>query len=384
LDSWIYTAREVYNKALEYAKKHSCYNFMFLRNRFVTKKVNKEILARVPGAKYTKTASTEKVLNPYVEEWECETPKDIRAESVKDIATAYKAAVSNVKRCNIKRFDLGFKSRKLGGHITLDSSSIKRDTDTTFTVYRRYIKTPIRAAETLPSTIKTSKLIKTKDGFWYICIPIKIHVEDRTDKNKGACALDPGVRTFQTLYSEEEVAEFTLISSRLQTHDRRVCSIRNANLSFIGDKYYCSRKHASGKLNRMRKKARRLETKLTNQIKELHSKTINYITKKYKTIFLPSFESQELARKGKNRTLHRDILRLSHYKFKQALIDKCNLIKGCSVKIVSEAWTTKTCTKCGTINDPGSSKHYACSNCSLSMDRDVNAARNIFIRSITV
>ena len=85
-----------------------------------------------------------------------------------------------------------------------------------------------------------------------------------------------------------------------------------------------------------RRKIRKLEAKLTNQINELHNKTILYITNKYKLIFLPIFESQGIVKKSNNRRLNREILRLKHYDFQQKLINKCKLIKGCSVKIVSQ------------------------------------------------
>ena len=105
------------------------------------------------------------------------------------------------------------------------------------------------------------------------------------------------------------------------------------------------------------------------------------LTNKYR-LFLPIFESQGIVKKSNNKRLNREILRYRHYDFQQKLINKCKLIKGCSVKIVSEAYTTKTCTRCGELNDPGKSKAYNCSECSLSIDRDINGARNIFLRSI--
>lgn len=57
---------------------------------------------------------------------------------------------------------------------------------------------------------------------------------------------------------------------------------------------------------------------------------------------------------------------------------------GATVEIVNEKWTTQTCSYCGAI--PRSSpkgmgalgmRHWICSECDASHDRDVNAARNI-------
>jgi len=51
--------------------------------------------------------------------------------------------------------------------------------------------------------------------------------------------------------------------------------------------------------------------------------------------------------------------------------------------IVDESYTSKTCTKCGEQNkNLGSSKHFKCSKCGLEIDRDINGARNIYLKTI--
>ena len=46
----------------------------------------------------------------------------------------------------------------------------------------------------------------------------------------------------------------------------------------------------------------------------------------------------------------------------------------------SEAYTTKTCGSCGHLNTVGSSKVFRCSECGLHCDRDLHAARNIYMK----
>lgn len=49
--------------------------------------------------------------------------------------------------------------------------------------------------------------------------------------------------------------------------------------------------------------------------------------------------------------------------------------------IVTEEFTSKTCTSCGSIkNNLGSNKLFECANCGLKIDRDINGARNILIK----
>ena len=52
--------------------------------------------------------------------------------------------------------------------------------------------------------------------------------------------------------------------------------------------------------------------------------------------------------------------------------------EGIAVKTVDPAYTSKTCRKCGTVNDTlGTDREFVCPNCSYEVHRDVNAAFNI-------
>jgi hypothetical protein len=50
---------------------------------------------------------------------------------------------------------------------------------------------------------------------------------------------------------------------------------------------------------------------------------------------------------------------------------------------VSEVWSTKLCSCCGALNDPGNSATYTCSECHVKMNRDENGARSILILAIS-
>jgi len=64
------------------------------------------------------------------------------------------------------------------------------------------------------------------------------------------------------------------------------------------------------------------------------------------------------------------------------LRDKCQE-KNIKLKIVNESYTSKTCGKCGEINqDLGASKNFKCEKCGLETDRDYNGSRNILIKNI--
>lgn len=59
-------------------------------------------------------------------------------------------------------------------------------------------------------------------------------------------------------------------------------------------------------------------------------------------------------------------------------MDKCKEIKNTRLYIVNEAYTSKTCTKCGNIKkDLGSNK---CNKCNFIMKRDYVGARNVYLK----
>ena len=90
--------------------------------------------------------------------------------------------------------------------------------------------------------------------------------------------------------------------------------------------------------------------KIKNQIDDLHWKTINDLIN-YDKVLLPHFESQKMM--SKNKHLNRDLNYFAHYKFKMRLIDKLKNVKNTELYIVTEEYTSKTCTNCGNIKKHG-------------------------------
>ena len=107
-------------------------------------------------------------------------------------------------------------------------------------------------------------------------------------------------------------------------------------------------------------------------------RTIAYLRKHYTDVYLPSFDSQDMVKNNPimmSKT-KRCMNRLRHYTFKQRLLNTKNL----NVHIVNEAYTSKTCTRCGCLNSKlGNKKTFDCHMCGLLIDRDINGARNIYI-----
>jgi transposase len=55
-----------------------------------------------------------------------------------------------------------------------------------------------------------------------------------------------------------------------------------------------------------------------------------------------------------------------------------------NIYLANESYTTKCCGRCGTLNNVGSSEIFNCIKCGLQQDRDLHAARNIYLRRVTM
>ena len=75
----------------------------------------------------------------------------------------------------------------------------------------------------------------------------------------------------------------------------------------------------------------------------------------------------------------RVIQSLNMYKFKERLRNKCHLY-GKKYGEINEAWTSKVCSTCGNVKkEENKTKIYECQKCKIVLDRDSNAAKNIYI-----
>jgi putative transposase len=124
-----------------------------------------------------------------------------------------------------------------------------------------------------------------------------------------------------------------------------------------------------------------IETRKTNLVNELHWKTIQDILSKNDIIMYGDIKSSSIVKNNLNKTLNRTFNDLKFFKFKQRLLYKAYTL-GKKVFEIPEQYTSQTCSSCGNVYKPGSSKSYNCSKCINVFDRDINVAKNILMKGI--
>lgn len=312
------------------------------------------------------------------EKWQKNIPYDTRQLSLKSLLGNYKACITNKKRGNIEKFQLGFKSKKDPNHVFFINKKALKD----FKIFKRKLKTKsklkVRKRHNVYSnyTPKHDSII-LKEGYkYYIIIPKKRdHAFEKSIYN--SVSLDPGIRTFQTYYSPEGIC------GKIGNGLGKLI----LNLSIKIDKFKSLMSKKLGKTKRnMKKRCSLLRTKIKNITKDLHWQSCSFLVKNFQNIIIPQFGSKNMSKKS-SRNIHKTTVRsmfnLSHFKFLEKLKFKCKEYQR-NLIISSEEYTSKTCGNCGNLNNNlGGSENYKCSKCNNLLDRDINAARNILIKYFT-
>jgi len=350
------SARFTYNATVAAVnKKEHTLNKMTLRNAFVTAKDN-----------------------PWVQErpWLIETPKVIRQQAVFEAVKNFKSSFTNKKNGNIDKFQMRFKRKKHGSQrpwtIGLEKA-IKVKESHLFVLpeslgnMRYYGKLPFD-----DKPVSECTLHRDACGDFFLQVPVEVSVrKPRTSKRQ--VALDPGVRKFLTGYSPTE--ECGLYVG--QETSRRIMGILK---SIDGVCSEIDRKDITCvQRRRLRKKKAKLYRDYKNLRDEFHNKVICLLTDHFDTIYLPRLETKRLSQTLKAKAA-REMMAQSHGLFLQRLGDACT-IAGAALVIPDEAYTSKTCGCCGLLVNIGSAEWFKCPSCGYQADRDLNAARNIYIKA---
>ena len=299
-------------------------------------------------------------------DWSKDVPYQIKSIAIKDACKA----VSNAKLKFKKTGEVNrvrFKSRKaLKQSCYIPKSAVSKKG-----VYHTILG-ELKYSENLPSNFGDCRLVCAY-GDYYLTLPTE-SLQLETENQGRVVALDPGIRNFLTYFSE---SSFGWLGQNANIKIQKLCFKLDAICSAIS-------KANSQRKRRLKKAANRIRAKIKNLVSELHQKSAKFLVDNFDLILLPTFETSQMAKKGKRRIKSksvRQMLTLSHYQFKQFIKHKAfehNKV----VLEVNEAYTSKTVSWTGEIVKIGGSKIIKSPSTGLIMDRDLNGARGIFLRAL--
>ena len=217
------------------------------------------------------------------------------------------------------------------------------------------------------------KLILTQSGKYYFCLPYAATTIMNNSSKQAAC--DPGIKTFQTVYSPQgELREFG-------HNANKIIKQYHSTSELFKSQYFHGKLRGDSTLKHKRFL---LQDRLKNMINDLHHKTAHTLCSSYNTVVIPHFATSQMVKKeDMGRDTKKEMLTLAHGQFRMRLISKA-LLLGCTIIVPeNEYGTTMTCGVCFSVNGKvGISRVYNCSKCKLQAGRDINAARNVFIRQL--
>ena len=227
------------------------------------------------------------------------------------------------------------------------------------------------------------RMIMDKLGRFYLCIPFYVPACDNQTSNHKRdswASLDPGVRTFQTIYSPTNGIAYK-IGDKDISRIYRLCIHLDRLIS----------RHASVLIKKKRAKRamERIRLRIGHLVDEVHWKAIHFLVNNFQNIIIPPFQVQNMvSKKGVTRKIRaktvRQMLGWSHYRFRMRLMQKAPL-HGSKVYVCGEEYTSKTCTSCMKIHHTlGGQKIFKCPHCGIKVDRDLVGSRNIFMKNVLV
>jgi len=316
------------------------------------------------------------------------TPQEIRSNSMLDA----KKAIASVEAKNGERAIRGemyikstfkFRSRRDGAKSISFSS---RTYNQTSGVIINLIKAcKVRKGRGLPLKAKHAvRLCVDRERKVTLCFVDEFEVKDEkeapdhVDSFHSVASLDPGIRTFQSIFDADGNAiEWGAGGSeQLMYHCRRADNLRSKI-----DKQ--KDKHKRWYLKRAYYRTLR---KLKNKVNECQYKLALFLCENYRVVLIPKFEVSRMVKKSErkigNKTV-RPMYTWSHYKFRQRLLEKAKEHPWCRVIEVDEAFTSKTCDECGYIRENFKGKTFECPSCGHKADRDIHAGKNILLRYIS-
>jgi putative transposase len=387
LRGWMLAARKTYNLALRLVKDKKAKPNLTLKKLVVTsrKEDNKAVMKMK------------------------QTPANIRVRAVLDLIDAYKTAwaghqerirrvrvsksrwakTSKQDKVKLKRrrwktrpvFNVRYKSRRLtSDSFGFEPKSIKTQGRNLFLFSSQAkfgMKEPISMSEPVAHEISSCCRVQCVFGRWYLLVPFTTAVQ--RDDTSRIVALDPGVRSFMTYYSEDAAGE-------IGTGGENVMDKIIHKTDAIGARLNQLIKEGAPrqKISHLTKSWYRCHARASNLVTDLHYKTIKHLLDEHDVVIAPRLGVQWMVGHNSNLTplVKKRLLFLRHGQFRRRLVEKAQQ-RGKVVRDLEEHGTSLTCSSCGNKMDKkdlGSSKTYNCVLCGLRMDRDLNASKNHLLK----
>lgn len=287
---------------------------------------------------------------------ECEWLKEVNSQSLQQ-------SIQNMDIA-FKKFFKGagfpkFKKKSNGGSFSIPQNVIVVENLLVIPKFKEGI--PIVLHREIKGTVKSATVSVTPTGKYFVSIltetgtitPSRVEIKEGT-----TIGVDLGIKDF-AITSEGEVFENPKHLRKAQSKLK-----------------YVQRKYSKHKGKRTKQRLALLHEKVANKRKDFLHKVSTQLIRENQTIALETLAVKNMI---KNHKLAQAITDASWSTFVSMLEYKAEWYGKNILRIGQFSPSSKTCSNCGSINKELQLKdrEWTCSNCSVVLDRDVNAAVNI-------
>ena len=292
-------------------------------------------------------------------EWLKEADSQALQQTLKDLDRAYQNFFE--KRAGFPRF----KSRRAKQAYRYPQR-VKADPEGRCTYLPKvgWVKTVFHRP--LEGKIKNVTVSRTKSGCYYVSVQVEMDIETPQYQG-GAVGLDLGLLHYAVLSDGTTVPN----PRNLLRSEKKLVRLQR-RLS--------RRKVGSGGRQKARLQVSRMQERIANQLKDFQHKLTRRLVEEYGLIGLESLHVKGMMGNGR---LAKHIGDTAWGEFCRQLVYKGEWY-GCRIEQI-DPWypSSKRCSACGAVKEamPLHVRQWACPECQVQHDRDVNAARNILMQA---
>ena len=258
-----------------------------------------------------------------------------------------------------------FKSKKINRH-----SFTTNNQKGTIYIKDGYIKIPklkslikIKQHRIFEGLIKSTTISQTPSGKYFISILVETEIKELEilDKKLG---VDLGIKNF-AITSDGEIFSNP---KWLKKSEKKLAKLQ---------KDLSRKKKGSINRNRARKKVAKLHEKISNQRKDFLHKLSSKLIRENQSIVI---EDLKVSNMIKNHKLAKSISEVSWHEFRVMLEYKSKWYGREIIVAPSNYASSQLCSECGNKSNQTkdlSCRTYNCSVCGMSLDRDINASKNL-------
>ena len=343
--------------------EQACGSSRHLYNNLVTHFSQKDV-------KFSKKSAREFYYNSRKEfEWYNTLSTEIFQSTIDNLESAFKGffklgrGFPKLKKKGVKdsfRISQSPKFSVIGRDLRLEKFNKKKD------------QLPIKLREKLRFEGKTKQVTVSKSGGkWFASILVEVEsgYNRKHPKNNIEVGIDLGIKTLVTTSDGESTGKSNKLSKQLN------------KLTKLQQKL-SRQKKGSNRRAKTKQKIQKLYFYVGQEKQALLHSVSDKLTSIYGTICMEDLDVKSMLEKGNNK-LSRMIADVGMYELRRQITYK-SFLRGGKVLFVDKYFpSSKKCSSCGNIkNDLKlSDRIYKC-DCGLSIDRDLNAARNIFIEGL--